>query len=118
MKTDEQILDEVRRSSAGLLVMSESDYPFEIIRWDGEITITPEYLREISDRAEDSPIEVTDVNAFFNSSGGIQSLGIVLKNNLADIKVYKVGSINIPVYIVGRSPEGNWLGLSTRLVQT
>ena len=42
----------------------------------------------------------------------------VLSQNLADSKAYKVGRINMPVYVVGRSKRGNWLGVSTRVVQT
>ncbi len=41
----------------------------------------------------------------------------LLKENLADVKVYKVGEINIPVYVVGRGAE-NWIGVSTRVVET
>lgn len=98
--------------------MSESDYPFELIRWDGQIPITPEYLCRISDRPEGSPIQETDFDTFFKTSERFGKVAIVLKNNLSSLKVYQVGTINIPVYIVGRSKEGNWLGLSTRLIQT
>lgn len=99
--------------------MSESDYPFEIIRWDGELAaITPEYLSGLSGLPADSPIEETEVDSFLRMGGQFWSLAILLKENLSDLKVYKVGTINIPVYIVGRSAQGNWLGLSTRLIQT
>ena len=42
----------------------------------------------------------------------------VLETELADLRVYRVGEISIPVYILGRSPSGSWLGLSTRVVET
>ena len=105
-------------ATAGLLVMSESDYPFELIRWDGQIPITPEYLRIVSGVPADSQIQETDVDNFFTMSGQFRDLGILLKESLSDLKAYKVGTVNISVYIVGRSAEGNWLGLSTRLIQT
>jgi hypothetical protein len=98
--------------------MSESDYPFETIRWDGKVSITPEYLRNISGSPEGSPVQEIDVDKFFNVSGRFRDLTSLLKNSLSNLRVYKVGTINIPVYIVGRSAEGNWLGLSTRVVQT
>jgi len=118
LRSDEEILAELRRATAGLLVMSESDYPFEMIRWDGKVPITPEYLCNISDKPEGSPIQEIEVDNFFNMSGRFRNLASLLKENLSDLKVYKVGTINIPVYIVGRSAEGNWVGLSTRLIQT
>ena len=99
--------------------MSESDYPFEIIRWDGQIgAITAEYLRHVSGVPAEAPIEETNVDNFLQMSGQFRGLAALLKKSLRDLKVYKIGTISIPVYIVGQSDEGNWLGLSTRLIQT
>jgi hypothetical protein len=99
-------------------MLSESDYPFETICWDGEKPITPEHLRQVSGSPPDCPIEETDLGLFFQNSAGLQNVVGFIRDNLANVKVYKVGLINIPVYIVGRSPAGNWLGLATRVVQT
>ena len=118
MRTDEEILAELRTATAGLLVMSESDYPFETVRWDGNVSLTPDYLCSISGKPEGSPIEESEVENFLSVSGQFQHLASLLKDRLSDLRVYKIGTINIPVYIVGRSAEGNWLGLSTRVVQT
>ena len=118
LKSDKQILVELETASAGLLVMSESDYPFELIQWSGEIEITPEYLCSVSDRPEGTKIEKSEARSFLGQSEQFAKLQAVFEKNLTDVKVYKVGTINIPVYVVGRSPEGNWLGVSTRLIQT
>ncbi|MEK6281205.1 MAG: nuclease A inhibitor family protein [Acidobacteriota bacterium] len=118
MKSDKQILAELKDASTGLLVMSESDYPFELIEWSGEIPTTQEYLCGVSERPVDTRIDETTTERFLGENEQFQKLQAVIENNLADVKVYKVGTINIPVYIVGRSPEGNWLGVSTRLIQT
>lgn len=118
MKSDEEIVEELKKATEGLTVMSESDYPFEIVRWNGQIAITPEFLRGISGRPADSPIQETDLDTFFQLNESFRNVVGVIKNNLSSVSVHKVGAINIPVYIVGRSPEGNWLGLSTRLIQT
>lgn len=118
MKSDNQILEELKNASSGLLVMSESDYPFELIQWNGETRITSEYLCRVSDRPQGTPIEESDTERFLGQNGLFRKLQAVIESNLADRKVYKVGVIDIPVYIVGRSPEGHWLGVSTRLIQT
>jgi hypothetical protein len=34
------------------------------------------------------------------------------------VMAYRVGTVNVAVYVVGRSPEGHWLGVSTRVVET
>jgi Nuclease A inhibitor-like protein len=118
MKGDAQILAELKEVSAGLFVMSESDYPFEMIQWDGQISLAPEYLRRISGKPDDAPVLDSDLDSFLGAHEQFGNIITVLKDNLTDIKVYQVGTISIPVYIVGRSAEGNWLGLSTRLIQT
>ena len=114
---DAMILQQLKRASAGLLVMSESDYPFEIIQWDGSTEINPEFLRSLTNEPAESPIEETSVEQFL-TSGQFEPLERFLRTHLLDLKVYKVGVISIPVYIIGKSPEGNWLGLSTRVIQT
>ena len=114
---DANLLDELKKVSAGLLVMSESDYPFEIILWDGSTEINADFLRGLTNESEQSRVEETSVEQFL-ANGPFEHLEQFLRKHLTDLKVYKVGTINIPVYIVGRSPEGSWLGLSTRVVQT
>jgi hypothetical protein len=42
----------------------------------------------------------------------------VISQNLTECRAYKIGRINMPVYVVGRSKQGAWLGVSTRVVQT
>lgn len=118
MKTDEQICAELRSAAAGFLVMSESDYPLEVVIWDGKTPITPEYLCRICGKPDGSIVQETDLETFFGAKGKFRKVVTAIKDNLADVKVYKVGEIDIPVFIVGRSQEGNWLGLSTRLIQT
>lgn len=115
--TDDKIVEELKKATTGLLVMSESDYPFEIIQWDGQTAITPDYLVSLSG-ASSSNIQEMSLDDFYNVSRRFPNLVRLLKDSLADLRVYKVGEINIPVYIVGRSPQGNWIGLSTRVVET
>ncbi len=134
MKSDEQILTELKLATEGLYVMSESDYPFEVIRWAGTVDLSPQYLRELHGAPEDAPVTVeafSDMSSFSlvtspDEGGGAwpiggspdQRLTRVLLQNLTDVKKYRVGAVNIPVYLVGRSPSGDWLGLSTRMVET
>src|SRR5256885_15140490 len=132
MKTDEEILQELKAASDGLLMMSESDYPFEVVRWDSH-ELSPAHLRKMSGETDDAPVISDSVENFFRAATTeregqrledrqtvrkFQRLLQTIKDNLEDIKVYKIGEINMPVYIVGRSPSGNWLGLSTRVVET
>jgi hypothetical protein len=133
MKSDEEIIEELKRMTTGLLFMSESDYPFEVVYREGQNEMSPEYLRELSGQPADSRVEVKSVDDFFRVAvsepdwkgeaeiavaGRYQALLRLLKENLDELKVYRVGEINIPVFIIGRSKTGNWLGVSTRVVET
>ena len=116
MTNDTFILDEFRKASEGRLYMSESDYPFEMIQWDGSTALTDDFLCEVSDMTVGSAVERLDIDQFL--TGPFVRLAELIKKYLSDVRVYRIGTINMPVFIVGRSPEGNWLGVSTRIVQT
>jgi len=114
---DAQILEQLKRATAGLLFMSESDYPFEVIYWEGLPDLTHDYLCRLSGLSEDCEVEEMKVEDFLLPEK-YRNIVQVLSQNLAERKAYKVGRINMPVYVVGRSKRGNWLGVSTRVVQT
>ena len=116
-KSDEQIVEQLKRATAGLLYMSESDYPFEVIQWQEMPEVTSPFIRSLTGESEDSPIHELEVENFLTAER-YKNVVNVLRTNLSNAKAYKVGRINIPVYVVGRSPSGRWLGVSTRVVQT
>jgi hypothetical protein len=37
---------------------------------------------------------------------------------VTDIRVFKVGRVNLDVYVVGRTKEGDWAGVQTKAVET
>ena len=112
-----QVMERLSQAAAGLLFMSESDYPFELIQWDGPTEPTEDFIRNVAGEAADAPVQKLEVEQFFNS-GRYQRLLSVLQRELTDLRAYKVGRINMPVYVVGRSGEGSWLGVATRVVET
>jgi hypothetical protein len=114
---DSEILAQLKEKTAGEYFMSESDYPFETVNW-GNGEITEEFLLNVPSEQPGGPVEEQSFEMFYQKYGSRHAALEVLKNNLTDLKVYRVGRINIGVHIVGRSPEGNWLGLSTRSVET
>lgn len=126
MKSDEQIVLELKQATEELLLMSESDYPFEIIEWAGTDEVSTASLQRLSGQPTDAPVSIQSLDDFFRPTVSetradakrYQALVRLLKENLTDVQVYRVGEINIPVYIVGKSATGNWLGLSTRVVET
>jgi hypothetical protein len=114
---DARILEQLKRATAGLLFMSESDYPFELVQWEGPTDLTPEFLCRVSGEPAGCSVQELEVQDFLTAER-YRRLVDVITDNLVEPKAYKVGRINMPVYVVGRSAGGKWLGVSTRVVQT
>ena len=130
--TDEELLNELREATRGLTFMSEADYPFEVFNW-GAAEPTDEFLRGLTGGASVVPVETTTAANFFRVAASeaewknaeqltearrFRTLLSLLEQNLTDLRVYRVGAVNIPVYVAGRGASGNWLGVSTRVVET
>lgn len=133
MKRDEQLAAELREAAAGLLFMSETDDPLEVFVWEGGAAITHEFLRRAAGKGADAPVEEASAAEVFRAAASepewkgeaelgtarrFQSLLRLLTENLTGLTAYRVGAVDITIYVVGRSAEGNWLGLSTRAVET
>jgi Nuclease A inhibitor-like protein len=130
-----EITEQLKQASDGLLFMSESDYPFEVFLWSAQAqdALTNQKLLQITGHPQDALVEIVDLDYFFRNSAQekdwhdeqqkqtvkkFQSLVETLKANLADIRVYRVGIISIDVYIVGKTKFGDLAGLSTKVVET
>jgi Nuclease A inhibitor-like protein len=132
MKSDAQLIEELREATRGLLFMSESDYPFEVFVWGGAEP-SREFLRGLAGRDSSVPVETQGAREFFRAAVSesewkgeaelalarrFRALLRLLETSLSDLKVYRVGAIDVGVYVAGRAPSGNWLGVSTRVVET
>jgi hypothetical protein len=133
--TSSELLEQLKKASDGLLFMSESEAPFEPFYWEAvdKGTINPKSLLQKTGRPQNTPVEVVDLDCFFQVATTEQKwhspeehktvkkfndLVNTLKQNLSDIKVYRVGKRNIDVYIVGKISAENYAGVSTKVVET
>lgn len=129
------ITEKLKQASDDLLMMSESDYPFEVFLWTGQgkESLTNQKLLQLTSHSQDTPIETVDLDYFFRNCAEekdwqdetqkqnvqkFQSLVKILKDNLIDIKVYRLGTVSIDVYIVGKTISGDLAGISTKVVET
>ena len=126
------LAETLTKVSENLLMPSESDYPFKVFSWKDQADLTTKKLLELTDHSQETPVETVELDYLFRNVAQekewhdedqkinvsrFQALIKTLKENLRDIKVYRVGTVNIDVYIVGKA-EGNLTGLSTELVET
>ncbi|RCJ41939.1 nuclease [Nostoc minutum NIES-26] len=132
--TDE-ITEKLKQASNGLLMLSESAYPFEIFLWSnqGQEPLTNEKLLQLTGHPQETSVEEVELDYLFRNCAvekewhdeiqkqNVQKYQLLiktLKDNLTDIQVYRVGTISINVYIVGKTPSRDLAGISTKVVET
>lgn len=133
MKSDEQLTGELKKAADGLTFMSETDHPLEVVRWDGTREITHEFLRREAGKGAGAPVEEVTAAQVFRAAAAepewkgdeelrtarrFQDLARLLEENLEGLTAYRVGEIDITIYVVGRGRGGDWLGVATRAVET
>ncbi len=135
MKNDlSEVLNRLKEASQGLVWVSESEAPFEVFVWENEAqeALNDRTLLHHLDRSE-TLVETQDFDAFFATATQIQNwqneeertivhqyqqLVVALKQHLRDLKVYRMGEVNISTYILGKTEAGHIAGLVTQAVET
>jgi hypothetical protein len=117
------VLKELQAAAKGLLWPSETDAPIEAFAWPGGSGPPDEAaLRANAQIEEDALIEQITL---------AQLTKTIPKESRADFKplldalgklkgttVFKVGEVNIAVYVVGRTADGQYAGIKTEVVET
>jgi hypothetical protein len=125
------IIETLTQASQGLLMPSESEYPFEVFIGEGA-ELTSEKILELTHYPPATSIEEVELDYFFRNVATekdwhdsiqkenvakFQNLVQVIKDNLAEIRVYRIGTIEVNVYIVGKTNDG-LAGLATKVIET
>ncbi|MDF5724469.1 MAG: nuclease A inhibitor family protein [Rhizonema sp. PD37] len=131
--TNQEIIEQLKAASRDLMFISESDYPFDVFLWEGMTSVTAEKVIQQTAHPQDTPIEVVPLESFFRQATTVedwqspeeqetakkyQALVLTLKSNLSNLQVYRLGTIEINVYIIGQTSTGDSVGLSTLVVET
>jgi Nuclease A inhibitor-like protein len=127
------LVNRLKQAVEGLTVISESDYPLEVLLWQCQAAPSVSQLLEQMGKPQDSPVEVVEITRFFAPmtqeqdwfepedraiAQKFQALVKLLSETLTEIKVYRVGTIAIDVYIVGKTALENWIILATKVIET
>jgi hypothetical protein len=125
------VIETLTQASQGLLMPSESEYLFEIFTWKN-VELTAEKILELTNYPPETLIEEVELDYFFRNVATekdwhdkiqkenvakFQNLVQVIKDNLAEIRVYRIGTIEVNVYIVGKTNDGV-AGLATKVIET
>jgi hypothetical protein len=122
-----KILQKIEEFSKGLYYLSESDYPLVPFYWQ----IKPEELHSKliaeSAKSSDGKVEKVSLQYFFRNmvklddheiANRFMNLQQFLLEKLNHVEVYRVGKVQVKVFIVGQLPDGNFAGLSTTSIET
>jgi hypothetical protein len=125
------VIETLTQASQGLLMPSESEYPFEIFTWKN-VELTAEKILELTNYPPETLIEEVELDYFFRNVATekdwhdkiqkenvakFQNLVQVIKDNLAELRVYRIGTIEVNIYIVGKTNDGV-AGLATKVIET
>ena len=136
-KLMENLPAKLKEASDGLLYTSETDAPFEPFVWQREdkppIDFTSSNVLKFAGSQPDVKIEEKTLDDFFarlteiqdwyedEEKAGVEKfvkLKEMLAANLKNIKVFRVGTVQIDIYIAGIDADGNLAGLKTKAVET
>jgi len=128
------IKDELAKATKDLLFQSESDEPFEVFEWkDSGSQPMQQALRGLSGSGESVPVREVALHEFFaplieaqdwhgdeekETVCRYKSLLETITQRLADPKVYKVGEVELDIFVVGGVGAGAFAGIRTKAVET
>ncbi len=87
----------------------------------------------MTEQPADSKVQIPDFESFFadiiverkwhsteekDLVRKYQNLIKVLKDNLKQLKIFKIGESKLKVYVVGKANDGSWMGLETEALET
>ena len=125
--------NQIKETSEGLFYMSETDA--EILPFVGEKVseITFGQILNQDKYGTDIKIEERDFEEFFKrlteeqywfeeeereDARRFRQLKKLLEDNLRDLKVLRIGEIEIDIYVIGLNKEGRLMGIKTQAVET
>jgi Nuclease A inhibitor-like protein len=129
--TTAEVIDRLTEATVDLLWSSESDYPFELVSWVSGTELSADGLfKDLDDADLVESMTLTDlfepvlvVEDWYEAAELAQvdrykDLLRAIEASLADVQVFRVGEVEIGVYIVGRTAAGDLVGLKTYVVET
>ncbi|MGH9949040.1 MAG: nuclease A inhibitor family protein [Pyrinomonadaceae bacterium] len=123
----------LERVCQDLVYISETDAPVAPVFGKRNESLFATPMPEAAGAKPKNPLVVADADDFFKrlttekewfgsrqkkNARGFSKLEKILKKELRDLKVFRVGNINIDIYVLGIDKDGKVVGVKTRAVET
>lgn len=130
---NESLEERIAAACRGLSYMSETDALIETFNGGKADELSPDAIRKATGSDSKLRIEEVDPAEFFSRLTAVKDwytaeqkrdtrrfaiLEKLLRENLTDLHVYRIGRIRITIYVVGLDAAKNILGLKTAAVET
>ena len=127
------LAEQLKKAAEGLLYTSETDAEITPFVGTAAEAVNREEIIKQTGAAADAAVEEKDFAGFFARLTKIEDwygdeeketvqkfvrLKEVLENNIRDLKVFRIGKIELDVYVVGLDAENTFLGIKTKAVET
>lgn len=127
------VMARLAKATDGLLFSSEADYPLEPFTWTEPEPFSPDALYKLTSLPAATPVTQEQVGDFFapmlrlddepsaaarQRVARFRTLVRLLRRYFRDLAVYKLGTVEMPTFIVGRLHDGTIAGLRTTVVET
>jgi len=123
----------IRRLTEGLVYISELDAAIQVFIGEaGEETSGASILKQLGGN-DDLPVEEVSFDQFFSRLTKTEDrysdkekqivwrfrkLKEFLESNLDNLKVFRIGRVQIDIYVVGVDKKGRLIGIRTRSIET
>jgi hypothetical protein len=119
--------------SAGLLHISEADHPLTVVHLAQHDEPNAAQLALLAGRPSAVHVEIVSVASFFASAVADQAFHSVvervvveryrallrfLTDQLSAARAYRLGRIDIDVFVLGRTQDGEWAGVAMKVIET
>lgn len=129
------LIQKITQAAAELSWMSETDAPFEVLRWTDcdQHNLTSAQVLNQAQLPPETPVEVMTLDDFLtpviepqpwhteaeaHTAHQFQALQTLLEQTQNPIQVYRCGTTEIEIYVVGQVQDSDWLVLHTTAVET
>jgi hypothetical protein len=131
IENTDSLKDTLAEKVKGLFFPSETDAPIEVVSFEADSDVTDTLRQRHPDKA--NQLVEAQWEDFYNMYGARkdwqnepqkqfaarfgEALDL-LKENLQNVKIYRLGGVRIEIYIIGKLKDGTFAGLKTSAVET
>lgn len=133
--TEQAVRERLERASEGLLYLSEDEASFRFFHlpFPAEEPLEAERFAARLEVPAGTRVEERSLESFLaghieesdpadpaaqGQVARFRALREALRETLGEVRVFRVGEVEIHCYLVGRGPRGDVMGLSTRALET